>query len=432
MADKALGMEPDYAGAQYAKALLLEAAGEDSRKHREAAARLDPERGGEPPACDAAPDPLRERAAIGTDMLANRGNVAGALSHFESLVKDEPGFAPGRVGLGAALTKSGKAGAALAEFEKALEAGTDEADAYAGMGDAYGAMGRHEKARECYIKASSSGSGHGDAMISLARNYARDGMADEALESLDEALRLQPGDSEANTLKGAMLAALGRFGESVPPLREAVRASPGYRQAQLCLGRSLSGAGEKEEALRHFDEASRLAPGDADVHCDKGDALAALSRFREAYDSYSRAAKIEPRARTYADMAMSLCSAHMARFSRPRASIAGKRWHAQAVDLADKAIRMDGKCAYAHFAKSRLLRMADDEKGAQECLRRAADLDEAFSDYASGRRIPPGDPAMEKLGRLVSKSQAAREKRRKRSRAAGGRAGTPRRAPRAR
>lgn len=126
-------------------------------------------------------------------------------------------------------------------------------------------------------------------------------------------------------------------------------------------------------------------------------------------------------------MAMSLCSVHMARFSKRSASIAGKRWHAQAVDLADKAIGMDGKCAYAHFAKSRLLRMADDEKGAQECLRRAAALDGAYSEYVGGARIPPGDPAMEKLGRLVSERQAARRKRRSRRAARG--AGTKGREP---
>ena len=182
LADRAVGLDPDYAGAHYAKARVLDAAGKDSKAHAEAAARLDPEHGGDPSGEEDASDPRQNRVDAGMAVLMDDGNAAGAVLRFEALVKDEPGYADGRAALGAALCRSGDPGAALAEFGKALELGADSERVYTGMGDAYDLMGEDEKAEECYRKAASVGTGRTEAQISLATKYMGQGRLQEATD----------------------------------------------------------------------------------------------------------------------------------------------------------------------------------------------------------------------------------------------------------
>ena len=375
LADLAVGLDSDYAVAHYAKARVLDAAGKDSKAHAEAAARLDPEHGGDPSGEEEASDPRRNRLDMGASMLADGGNAAGAVLYFEALVKDEPGSAEGRAGLGSALAASGEPGAALAEFEKARELGADEAQVYTGMGEAYERMGEDGKAEECYLKAASLGTGRTAAQISLATNYMGQGRLRDALDMAEEALRLQPGNAQANTVKGAALAETGRTAESIPLLRAAARALPGSFMAHKCLGQSLLDADDAEGALRHFEAAARIDRDSVAAHHGKGDALAKLQRFQEAYDAYARAAGIEPHAKTYTNMSIALLNMN--------ADSPAGEWHGRAASLADRAIKMDGQYAYAHYAKSLVLRASGDERGADECLRRVKALDPALYEKVS-------------------------------------------------
>ena len=78
-----------------------------------------------------------------------------------------------------------------------------------------------------------------------------------------------------------------------------------------------------------------------------------------------------PTGPTYAYMAMALVDLH----SQDGAPAAGQEWHARAMSLADEAIKMDAGCAYAYYAKSRLLSASGDEPGAQKNLLRAGELE---------------------------------------------------------
>ena len=374
LADRAVGLDPDYAVAHYAKARVLEAAGKDSRAHAEAAARLDPEHGGDPSG-EEAYDPRQNRMDAGMGMLEDGGKAAGAVAYFEAFVNDEPGYADGRAALAEALCASGDPGAALAEFARALEMGAD------GMGEAYDMMGEGAKAEECYLKAASAGTGRTAAQISLAANYMGQGRLKEAMAMAEDALRLQPGNAQANTVKGAALAEMGRPAESIPLLRAAARALPGSFMAHKCLGQSLLDTDDAGGALRHFEKAARLDPGAVSAHHGMGDALGKLERFQEAYEAYARAAGIEPHAKTYSNMSIMLLNMNAA-----AGPAAGKEWHGRAVSLADTAIKMDGKYAYAYCAKWQLLRASGDERGAAECFRELERLDPALADRMAGGR----------------------------------------------
>ena len=372
LADRALEANSGEAGAHYAKAVLLEAEGGDSKKHREEAARLDPEHGGDSVA--EALDERRRRVSEAMGLLCRDG--AGAVSRLESLIGDAPDFAEGRMALGAALAASGRSEAALVEFEKARELGA-EARAYGGMANAYEIMGEKKKAREFRLKAESAGSRR--ASVRLAQSFMREGRRGDAVRAADSALKLGP-DAEANIVKGAALVEMGRFRESVKPLKEAVRLSPGSPRAHAYLGDALSQAGKMEDALSQYDEALRLDSSYARALRGRGDALSHLGRFQEAYEAYERALEVEPLAKTYSNMALTLLNSHArdgSAFDDP-----GGEWLGRALSLVDKAIEMDKNYGYAHFAKSKLLLLSGDERGADACARRAAKLNPSLDPRA--------------------------------------------------
>lgn len=380
LADRALEADPGEAGAHLAKAVLLEAEGKDSGKHRAEAARLDPEHGG-----DSVAEVLDARRRRVSEAMALLGSdPAGAVSRLEKLAGDEPGFAEARMALGAALAASGDREAALAELEKARGAGADEARAYACMADIYEAAGEKKRAQELRLKAESAGSRK--ASVRLAQERMREGRLDEAARAADLALRRGP-DSEASLIKGRALAETGRARESIGPLRDAVNLSPGSPKAHTFLGDSLALVGKTKEALRHYDEAVRLAPAYVRALQGRGDALGQMERFQEAYETYEKVAKLEPLAKTYSNMAAVLLNMSVrdgSAFKDP----AGE-WRDRALSLVDRAIGMDGKYAYAHLVKSKILRLSGDERGADECVRRAAKIDPSLDPARAepGRRL---------------------------------------------
>ena len=384
LADRALEADPGEAGAHLAKAVLLEAEGRDSEKHRAEAARLDPEHGGDSVA--EVLDARRRRISEAMGLLG--ADPAGAASRLRELAGDEPGFAEARMALGAALSASGDREAALAEFEKAREAGADEARAYGCMASVYEGAGEEKKAQEFRVKAESAGSRR--ASVRLARERMREGRLDEAARAADSALRRGP-DSEASAIKGRALAETGRARESLGPLRDAVNLSPGSPRAHTFLGDSLALVGRTKEALRHYDEAVRLDPAYVRALQGRGDALGQMERFQEAYEAYERVAKLEPFAKTYSNMAAVLLNMRV-RDGSALKDPAGE-WRGRALSLVDRAIGMDGKYAYAHLVKSKILRLSGDERGADECVRRAAELDPSLDPARA-------EPARRFAGRL--------------------------------
>ena len=374
-ADGALAMDSDWAGAHYAKAVLLEAQGGDSEKHRAEAARLDPEHGGDPSFDYADSDPRQIRMEIGVQMLA--GNVAGALSCLKALTSEEPGFADGHIALSAALAASGDARAARAELERALENSDGVEHAYRSLANVYGRMGLDEESEKYRRKADEEGSGPAAAQIRLAEKLMISGKRREAMAAADEALKAQPGNATASAIKGIALAEQGRFSESIPPLLDVVRSVPDSAQAHRQLGQSYISSGDAAGALRHFGEAARLDPDDRWGHHGVGDALGQLGRFQEAYDAYARADGIEPHAKTYSNMSVMVLRMNTGG-AGPDAPAVGEEWREEALALADKAIDLDAKYPYPHYAKSLILRASGDERGADECLRRVKRLDPAL------------------------------------------------------
>ena len=377
LADRAIGNQPGHAHAHFVKARLLEMAGMDSKEHRDAAARLDPERGGERPGGpDRTKDPLRVQLARGMLLLTD-GNAAGALSHFGAMVRDAPDYGNAHAAFGTALGMSGAFDEAIKEFRKALKLGASRAATYSNMGNVYNAMGKKKEAEECYRRSSSEGSAQTVGSLNLAKIYLQQGRSAEALRAADGALRVQPGDPLANIAKGEALAGMGRFSKSARVLREAARALPESSEAYVRLGESLLAADDARGALECFDAALLIMPDDAEAHYGRATALSNLDRYGEAYDSYARSAEIAPQPQSYANMATSLSNAHAEERARG-APAAGTEWYARALALADKAVGMDEGYAYAYFVKARLLFLSGRNDEAEEQLLHAQMLDHDF------------------------------------------------------
>ena len=383
LADKAIGKDPTHAPAHAAKARLLELSGADPGAHRDAAARLEKK-----PDTGDPSDPLQVRLSRGMHMLMEEENTEGALSHFRAMVRDAPDFGEGHEGLGMALGISGDGEGALAELKEAQRLGVDGAGLHSNMGNAYDLLCMTKKAEKCYLKSASIDPEHALAHANLARIYQEGGRSEEAVECADRALRLEPGNPEANMAKGVALADMGRFSESLKPLEEAVRATPESCEARVYLGQSLSAVKDTGGALRCFEAAVRLDPENSAAYHERGNMLARQQRLQEAYDSYARSAEIEPRAQTYANMSTALSNMHVLDGSVvPEISAVGEEWHDRAMDLVDKALKMDPGYAYAHFAKARLLEMAQLYDEAERHFERAGELDPNFIGSLTGSHV---------------------------------------------
>ena len=196
-------------------------------------------------------------------VLNGRGDVAGAMAHYEQALKSKPDFTEARLSLGNLWEAQGGAVQAAAEFMEVLR--------------------EPEAARP---------------HIDLGMALAHQGKADEALAQYVEALRLQPDPATragcdecwgwlwafagAHNNVGLALAAQGNIAAAVPHFEQALRVRPAYLEARSNLGNALQAQGRLEEAVAQYREALRLRPDDPAVRHNLGGILAAQGKTDEA------------------------------------------------------------------------------------------------------------------------------------------------------
>ena len=321
------------------------------------------------------------------------GDVQGALDHFGAMIRDDPGGPDGYYGMGAVLASTPAAGEALEHLEKAASLGHDRAETRLQTGNAYQMIGMEDEAMGCYREVLAERPDLMTVHIGMTNIYNNWGMYGEAAESADRALRIDPRFHVAKALKGTALMGMGRRDDALALLREAARDVPGSHPAQRALGNALAETGDPEGALRCFDAVIRIDPLDSEAHHRRGLMLSKLGDHAGAYAAHAASAELAPDAQVYTHMAMSLADMHEGE------DCAGAGWHAEALDLADRAIGENPSHAQAHSAKARLLEMAGGDPAAHRDA--AARLDAMRGGDPSGAAdgAPPGasDPRQIRL-----------------------------------
>ncbi len=271
------------------------------------------------------------------EILASRGEIAGAVDKFERAVQVDPANADALVSWGAALMAKPErdVAGAVAKYEQALRLKPKTASAYLAWGDALTWLPDpdYDLIIEKYMNAVTIDREFSDAFhawgIALANkpnpNYrdaiskhelalklnpelaaahvnignARTWLGDYegAIKAYDEATRIEPNNAQAWRLRGNALASKPSpdYKAAISQYERALEADPTLVAAQLDMGKALGWLGDHSSAIVAYEKAVALEPNDSEAHRLLGDALTLKPRpdHDSAITQYEQAVRID-------------------------------------------------------------------------------------------------------------------------------------------
>ena len=193
-------------------------------------------------------------------MLAQRGQLDEAISHFQEAIWLKPDYSEAYNNLGFVFDKRGQLDEAITQYQEAIRLKPDDAEVHCNLGIVLGQKGQ------------------------IA----------EAVGEFQEAIRLRPEYAEAHYHLGVALGKLGRLDEAVKQYREAIRLKPDYADAHGNLANVLSVQGKLNEADQEYRRTIELVPNSAPAHLRYGQALAAEHRYGAAKGEYEKVLELHP------------------------------------------------------------------------------------------------------------------------------------------
>ena len=197
--------------------------------------------------------------------LFQRGNLTGAVQHFEQAVRIMPDYADAHYNLGNALERAGKGKDAIGHYEQALRIDPDMADAHNNLGAALLQAGKLDSAIEHYSEAVRIKPDFAEAHSNLGLALFQLGRMAEAVKQFERALQIKPDDANAQNNLARLLATLGPAdgGDPVRAVTLARRACEltGNRVAACLdtLAAAYAAAGRFSEAIATAQKAIELA-----------------------------------------------------------------------------------------------------------------------------------------------------------------------------
>jgi tetratricopeptide (TPR) repeat protein len=163
------------------------------------------------------------------NVLLRKGDVDGALAHYQQALQINPNYARAYNNLGFALLQKGKADEAITDYQQALKIEPDYTQAHENLGNA----------------------------------LFQEGKVDDAIAQYQRALQIYPDYEEAHNNLGTALFQEGRLDEAISQYQQALQINPDSVQGHFKLGIVLLRQDRADEAIAHFQQALRLEPADA-------------------------------------------------------------------------------------------------------------------------------------------------------------------------
>jgi tetratricopeptide (TPR) repeat protein len=221
--------------------------------------------------------------------LADAGQPAEAIAHFEQALKLRSGYAHARANLGDVLLQLGRPREALPHLEEAVRLQPNYAAAHNTLGATLAALGRSDEARAHYESAIRIQPDLAAAHRNLGLAIATAGRHAEAIPHFERAIALAPHDRDAELSLAIALMATDRFTAAVPHFERAIALSPHSPNAHHTYARALASRGDLDAAIRHLRDAVALAPQRPDLHRDLALALRQAGRLEEAQHHFLQA-----------------------------------------------------------------------------------------------------------------------------------------------
>jgi tetratricopeptide (TPR) repeat protein len=226
--------------------------------------------------------------------LFEKGRVDGAITHFQTALQINPGYAEACNGLGQALRQKGRPGEAIANYQKALQIRPGYANAHYNLAIVLRQKGRMDEAIAQYREALQINPDYADAHNNLGIVLLQKGATGEAVNHLQRALQINPDYADAHNNLGIVLLQKGATDEAIDHFQKALQIRPDYAEAYNNLGNALRRKGRLDEAIAQYQIALQLNAGYAEAHRGLGNALLQKGNVDEAITHFQDALQIKP------------------------------------------------------------------------------------------------------------------------------------------
>jgi predicted O-linked N-acetylglucosamine transferase (SPINDLY family) len=187
------------------------------------------------------------------NLLAQLGDRAQALTHYDQALKHKPDFFEALFNRGNLHLETGRAKEALEDYERAVALRADVPGVWNNRGTALRRLRRTQEALASYDRAVALAPGHVNAHTNRAMALFDLRQLVQALRASDLALAVQADFAEALYVRGNILRDLGRLEEARASFDRALKIAPGHSLA-------LNGLAQTTSALCDWDGMAALTP----------------------------------------------------------------------------------------------------------------------------------------------------------------------------
>jgi len=198
--------------------------------------------------------------------LYSTGQIQGALSAIQLLIKDFPDEPLLFNISGACYSEIGPIESTIESFEKAILLKPNYAEAHYNLGVALQRANQLDNAVECYKKAIIAKPAYPTAHNNFGLISLEQGNLNLAIKSFEWAVAYDPYYAEAYNNLGAALQELHQIDLAIEQYKKAVTINPEYAQAFNNLGSSCESLGLQDEAVNHYERAISINPNFAEAH----------------------------------------------------------------------------------------------------------------------------------------------------------------------
>jgi Tfp pilus assembly protein PilF len=225
-------------------------------------------------------------------VLAERGELRGAINEFRRAVQIDPVFVEAHTNLGNFLAAQGARQEAIAHLHQALEVDPRYASAHNTLGNVLADSGELDDAVEHFRKALQTNPELAMTHYNLGRALAKRGDKAEAMVHYRRALEIDPGDADVHNNLGLLLLGQGSLDQATVRFRQALRVNPNYAQAYFNLGKVYAQQDRLDDAVLNFQQALRIQPGVPEIHENLARTLARQGKRNEAVQEYQEAVRL--------------------------------------------------------------------------------------------------------------------------------------------
>jgi len=177
---------------------------------------------------------------LGVFMLA-RGELPGAVSHFQEALVLRPSYGAAHNNLGVIFAQQGDLVKATAHFRQAVTIDPNDGEAQGNLGNALAQQGDLQAAATHLRRALAINPGGAEAHKNLGSVLVQQGRLDDGLREYEEAVKLRHDDAEVYANMGMALSRLGRRSQAIEQFRRALAIQPDLREAQDSLAALQAG-----------------------------------------------------------------------------------------------------------------------------------------------------------------------------------------------